>query len=78
MKYGNLILDGRMDCDYCRVSTCWHPSHLCPHCQEHCQCCECFGPFAWEELRFGICPQCYPQTKWAYRLVKKEKPCHKS
>lgn len=72
-------LSGKALCDYCGVDMEWHPSGLCAHDRDRCQCCSCFNPFKWEELRFWICPQCYPQTKWAYQLVKKETPaCHKS
>ena len=78
MKYGNLIYDGRMECDYCRVLGPWHPSHLCRHCQQRCQCGECGGEFPWEEVRFGMCPDCHKQKPFHYQLVKKETPCHKS
>ncbi len=69
-------LPGYALCDFCQVQMPRHPSHLCGHCQAHCMCCECFNEFAWEDLRFGVCVNCYPAKRFPYHLVKKERVCH--
>lgn len=67
-------MPGHSICEGCGVKAPAHSSHLCPHCQQHCQCRECFNEFPFEALRFGVCATCYPTKQWPYHFVKKEKP----